>query len=960
MKKKLLSAFLTVVMLMSILPAGACTIAGAEPLPETASGEEAPSPYAQEPLPETASGEETPLSYAPEPLPEEPAKQESTPARLTAPTLGASIAASGKCGDDLTWTLKYSSYYTLVISGDGDMWDFSQGTAPWYSYRSQIDEVQWDSSGFLCYIDSIGDYAFYGCDKLTRLYLPTEINTIGNYAFSDCTGLTYVHSGASIIGDYAFFNCTGLKDLYIDGAWEIGDYAFAECVNVSGGNIDNWSVTIGEGAFYNCRSMTSSFLEYWNPISIGGGAFQRCTGLTNIVIPDGITKIGDYAFANCAGLTGVSIGKGVSVIEEAAFYGCTQLACVQLPESVITVVKDAFALCYNLSTVFYTGSATQWGRIRVGSNNEFLAYAGNISYDYDDSSKVLALGGCGIFTGWIMDKNYRVTIVGCGDIHSSWNNTDYAPVSIVIENGVTGIGNNAFYQCTRLKSVTIPDSVAFIGDSAFYGCSVLGGVTIPDSVTRLGSYAFYGCSSLTDITIPDSVTQLGYYAFSACSGLQSITLGSGVKSIGESAFHGCSSLKSITLPRSVTTIDRWAFQSCTALTEINVEEGSSSFCSDGGVLFNKDKTTLIQYPIGNPRTAYTIPDTVTTIDERAFIWCTGLTAVTIPGSVTRINNQAFYSCPGLTELTIPDSVVTIGFEAFYYCSGLQSITLGSGVTTIQRGTVSLGNNSISGCPFYGCDALTCITAASGNPSFSSDGGVLFNKDKTTLIQYPVKGTGGAYVIPEGVNSIGNCAFCGCTGLTAVTIPGSVTAIGEFAFLDCSRLACITMVGGLTEIGTRAFYQCTGLRSIAIPGGVTTIKSRAFENCKNLRVITLPDTLKAIYSDAFLSCNQLRSAYYPGSKAQWERKTMGYFSESGNYYFSFALRYDYPADAPGIGDVNGSGGMDITDMACLFTYLATDCMECALSDAAFTAAADINGDKAVNILDYQTLYEWLRE
>ncbi|MDR0507012.1 MAG: leucine-rich repeat protein [Dysgonamonadaceae bacterium] len=399
--------------------------------------------------------------------------------------------------------------------------------------------------------------------------------------------------------------------------------------------------------------------------------------------------------------------------------------------------------------------------------------------------------------------------------------------SVTIGNSVTSIGNYAFYGCSGLTSVTIPNLVDSISDGAFYGCSGLTSVTIPNSVTSIGNSAFYGCSGLTSVTIPNSVASIGDEAFYYCSGLTSVTIGNSVISIGSGAFFGCSGLTSVTIGNSVTSIGNYAFYycsgltsvtignsvisigsgvfyGCSGLTSINVNDNNPNYSSLDGVLFNKDKTTFLFYPEGKTG-AYNIPNSVASIDE-----------------------AAFFSCGGLTSVTIPNSVISIGSGAF-----------------------------------YGCSSLTSINVNDNNPNYSSLDGVLFNKDKTTLLCYP-GGKTGAYNIPTSVTSINEAAFFSCRGLTDVAIPNSVTAIGDYAFSTCSGLTSVTIPNSVDSISDGAFYSCSGLTSVTIPNSVTAIGNYAFRYCLSLTSVTIPNSVASIGEGAFASCSGLTSVTIPNS------------------------------------------------------------------------------------------------
>ena len=369
--------------------------------------------------------------------------------------------------------------------------------------------------------------------------------------------------------------------------------------------------------------------------------------------------------------------------------------------------------------------------------------------------------------------------------------------------------------------------------------------------------------------------------------IKSITIGNSVTRIGNYAFDNCTSLTSITIPDSVTSIGFMAFSGCTSLISITVDSANTAYSSDKfGVLFNKNKTELIQYPIGNARTDYTIPDSVISIGNRAFQDCVRLTSITIPDSVTSIWHRAFNNCTILSSITIPDSVIGIDSCAFEGCTGLTSVTIGNSVTSIGWGAfkncasltsiiipdsvTSIGGSAFECCysltsvtipdsvvtiigtnTFYDCYSLTSVTI--GNSVTSIGDNVFYNCNSLTNI-----------TIPDSVTSIGDNAFKNCTSLTSMTIPDSVTGIGEDAFKNCTSLTSMTIPDNVTNIGISAFYGCTCLTSIIIHANVKSIKNSTFGACSSLTSITIPDSVTRIGDYAFKNCTSLTSMTIPDS------------------------------------------------------------------------------------------------
>ena len=537
--------------------------------------------------------------------------------------------------------------------------------------------------------------------------------------------------------------------------------------------------------------------------SIGRRAFEGCTNLKSITIPNSVTEMGRRAFSGCSSLIGIAIPDNVTEIGKYAFDGCKSLTSITIPDGVTSIGDGAFYNCSSLT------------EIKVASENSNYVSVNGVLYNKDKTTIICYPAGKKGNNYKIPDGVTKVdssAFIGCSSL-----------TSITIPNGVTSIGDSAFEGCTSLTSITLPDSVTSIGFGAFIGCSSLTSITIPDSVTCIGDSAFNGCTSLTSITIPDSVTSIGESAFSGCSSLASITIPDSVMSIGNDAFHECSSLTSITIPNSVTSIGDYAFLGCSRLTAIDVNTDNKDYTSVNGVLFYNDKT-IICYPAGKKGNNYKIPDGVTSICWYAFSGCTSLTSITIPDSVTEIGGSAFENCSSLTSITIPDSVTSIGIGAFVGCSSLTSIMIPDNVTYI------------GGAVFADCSSLTEIKVSTQNAKYVSVNGVLYNKDKTTIMCYPAGKKDKNYKILDGVTEICTSAFNGCSSLTSITIPDSVTEIGMSAFSGCSSLTSITIPDSVTRIDMSTFRGCSSFTSITIPDNVTYIDIWAFNGCTGLTAI----------------------------------------------------------------------------------------------------------------------------
>ena len=285
--------------------------------------------------------------------------------------------------------------------------------------------------------------------------------------------------------------------------------------------------------------------------------------------------------------------------------------------------------------------------------------------------------------------------------------------SITLPDSLTEIGGSAFVECTSLESITLPDGLTEIREGTFKDCTSLESITLPDSLTEIRNETFVSCTSLQSITLPDSLTKIGVGAFAECTALESITLPNSLTEIGGSAFYNCSSLKSITLPDSLTEIGNNAFGSCGSLTEFKVTDGNPQYLVVDGILFNKDKTTLVLYPAGKLVDFYQVPNSVTAIGNYAFEGCEKLTSITLPNGLTKVGIGAFKSCASLKEIILPDSVTEIGQFSFFDCSSLETVAMLPQEPPKMEVLFQLGAE-MGELVFNGCDNLKLILVPYGS------------------------------------------------------------------------------------------------------------------------------------------------------------------------------------------------------------------------------------------------------
>ena len=374
-------------------------------------------------------------------------------------------------------------------------------------------------------------------------------------------GTGYTEGG---IADFAYGKAPWYQDIYDSGI---------RCLIIGSG-----IKTIGSYAFADCTDLAEIIVPD-GVISIGDGAFQQNSGAKRVVLPPSTVYIGHGALRDCSALTSVSLPDSMSNrLFLDMFEGCTNLKSVDIPDGITDIYEGDLASCPNWTDIYYDNWGRVWNRV-VSNVRDSIPDRMNVHF----KDNIYDSGSCGENVTWTLTADGTLTISGTGamtdytyDSRSPWYSCRTHIKRVVMQQGVTSIGDHAFWDCSGLTSVTIPDGVTSIGDSAFSGCTALTSVTIPGSVTSIGGGAFSGCTSLTSVAIPSSVTEIGGSAFSGCSGLTSVTIPDGVTSIGGDAFSGCAALTSVEIPNGVTAIGGSTFSNCIRLAKVTIPKSVTS------------------------------------------------------------------------------------------------------------------------------------------------------------------------------------------------------------------------------------------------------------------------------------------------------------------------------------------------------------------------------------------------
>ncbi len=545
---------------------------------------------------------------------------------------------------------------------------------------------------------------------------------------------------------------------------------------------------------------------------IGYSAFEDAEKLVSVKMPRELTGMGNYAFAGCSSLKEVWFNEKLKSIGKKAFAECISLKKVILPDGVKKIETGTFDRCYKLNTVKF-GDKTE----TIGERAFFKNYA---------------LKSVRIPKSVVKVNNEA--FYKCGDLTQA-----------VFENEKTKLGTGIFAGCTSLKKVSLPKKLNNIPERLFYNCTSLASVKLPENAIILKKKAFYNCKKLKSVKMSRKTYAIGDSTF-AYSGLTKLDLSPDMQFIGNGAFQGtkitnlelkskityigkfvfadCRKLKTIYIPASVKGINMRAFNNCTSLKAIYVAAGNAYYCSQDGVLYDKGKTKLLQYPLNKTSSSFRTPSSLQTVPQGSFSGNPYLKSVVI--SARYISNDAFSGASKLETVVINSGTVKIGSGAFAECECLKNITIPGSVQEIgshafescdfTRFRIPSGLRKMGTGVFDGCSRLAAFEG--GSAYYRTDNGVLYNGSKTELIKYPP-----------------------CKSDKKFTAPDSVKVVRSEAFNHVSKLTEIEFGPNITSMKWHSIYYLKNLKSVAINSkNFKRGSSSCISECDRLAVVVGPD------------------------------------------------------------------------------------------------------------------------
>ena len=623
---------------------------------------------------------------------------------------------------DLSVTATLDENGLLTIFGTGNMKNWRHSDAPWYSVKEQIKQVKIEDG-----VTSIGEWCFSNCNSITNITIPDTVTNMGFAAFAWCSSLESINipKGVTVIEKLLFDGCSSLIKVEIpEGVTEIKDYAFLECTSLETVEIPDSVETISSRIF------------------------QYCQKLKNINIPEN-AKCADEMFFESVLQIWTAIGEGTE--QE-----------ILLPD-IITRSKDE-------EDNLYTEREFTLLNCEISEDNSKLILN---TQDLKDGNEV----GIKVNEGPLKGLTVRIMLPEVTWDISKDENSNVKAIFEYNEKLLTITGDGQmknfdwdlgpwYYLKNYIENVTIEYGVTSIGTYCFFDNPGVNNIKLPETIKVIAPYAFRGCNNLETINIPEGTQTIGTGAFSACDNLNEVNISSTVFAIG---------IDNVTMEWNEGMLEGLkitstgeVFKKCISLKNINVNSNNKYYSSYDGVLYNKSKSTLVNYPAGKENEEFEIPDTVTELYADAFDSCVNLQSVEIPGTVEEIKNQCFRGS-NLSNIILNEGLKTIGEYAFYENDNIEEIYIPGSVESIGEGAL---------CKM---ESLKSIQVSLDNKIYTSENGILFSKDKLKVIQYPANKSGSMYTIPDMVESIETGAFAYGNNLNYLKINDNTNKIDTSAF-----------------------------------------------------------------------------------------------------------------------------------------------------------------------------------
>ena len=663
----------------------------------------------------------------------------------------------------------------IGIGAFADCDEMKEITLPFVGASYEDDQFTWFG-----YIFGAGDH------EANATYVPESLETVT------------ISEGITNIGSYAFYELAGLKEIHVPhsvtalytGAFD-GTTALYELTNtiILYNNNDEID-TPSHGYFGYGLAGTLQLAEGITHIPMYG--MRDMLYLEEVIFPDSLTKIEYGAFCYCYDLVKVIIGKNMQIFGDRAFKDCFRL---------VEIVNNS-ALQFEIGSEEY-GCIAQNAKLIISADGTKTYKDGEFIYiDTPENFRFLQEGDQ--YT--LVDYNGNADIIELpasinGSLYEIYFTGNTRLKTVIVPEGITEIGKNAFSMCSNLVEVILPDSILTIGDSAFMDCIALEKINIPSNVTEIPYQCFRNCSSLGEINIPNGITYIGDSAFEETA-LKRVIIPDSVTYIRNSAFYNCVELTSVYIGSGLNNFSSSTFSGCPNLNTLEFSSENNYFTSVNNFVYDKNMTSILFVP-KNTKGYVDLPSTLATIGTSAFAHCTKITDINIPSGVTTIGNSAFYNCTSLAQIVIPEGITNIPWGAFENCTNMKRVTIPSTVRVI------------------GDKAFACCSQLA------------------------------EVVLPESLESIGYEAFEQCTTLSEIYIPDSVTAVGVYAFSNCSALRRVHLSESISVIVRETFLSCCNLQEINIPAGVQDIEQNAFTGCEKLyEVINYSDLEIGFDNDSF--------------------------------------------------------------------------------------------------------------